>query len=257
MKRPLPEIMRAIGIRSDLQPRELTIANTPAIEIDRTVNSIPLRQFLIVRGETAYIITAGPDTDAVIDDLLASIEFMKSVRIEAGGISMELPDGWRTMERDEAQVRATKVRDQTPLRSNGETAEASDLLIMMRNTAETRISPTIRATLVADPPNRGGESSREIAQHVAAATARASHGRCDDVHETKIAGREGAEWRMHYTLTETTGQTTEMFGHFVIVARKSDYYTIAFVGPAMDTRDAKVFEDVLQSVTIAEPSPSQ
>lgn len=116
MKRPMPEIMRSIGIRSDLQPRERTIANTPAIEIDRTVNSIPLRQFLIVRGETAYIITAGrnTETDAVIDDLLASIEFMKSVRIEAGGISMELPDGWRQIERDEAQARATKVQDQTP-----------------------------------------------------------------------------------------------------------------------------------------------
>lgn len=126
---------------------------------------------------------------------------------------------------------------------------------MMRNTAETRISPSIRATLDAHPPNRGAASSREIAQNVAAATARAAHGRCDDVLETKIAGRDGAEWRMHYAVTETTGQTTEMFAHYAIVARKSGYYTIAFVGPAMDTRDAKVFEDVLKSVTIAEPSP--
>lgn len=231
------------------EPVSTTIAGMPAARKDNA--ALAIRDDSII-----YLFVFTGDETAAFDAILKSAELSNEpVRIEAKGLSMQLPDNWRQVETGELDELRPKLNPQNNLQqkvADDRGKVPGPPLVMKRDPGKGTMSASVQADRKPIPPILKGGSSIEIARMISSAALATYRGTIEvEPHEITISGMPAAEFVQHYTLVETNG-SHEMKTHMVFIAHKDDFYLIGYVAPADDAEDAKVFRDVvLKSVKIA------
>ena len=239
------ELMKSILPESE--PRAATIAGVPGA---RTKTAA-----VAIRGDYVYLFNFGGDQSAAFDAILKSAELTdEPIRIEAKGLSMQLPDGWRqvgTAELDALRPTLKPQNEQQQKLADDRGNVPGPPLAMKRDVSTGTLSASVQADRKPIMPQIAGASSVEIARIVSTAAVATYRGTVEvEPHEITVGGLPAAEFIQHYTLVETNG-SHEMRTHMVFIVRKDDFYLIGYVGPADDAEDAAAFKDVvLKSVKI-------
>jgi hypothetical protein len=251
----LPQTMRQkspVELLSSLlpggEPASTTIAGLPAARRNDAA--------IAIRGDSIYLFVFTGDETTAFDAILKSAELSdEPTRIEANGLSLQLPDGWRQVSTAELDELRPKLNPQNKLQqqvADDRGKVPGPPLVMKHDTGKGTMSASVQADRKPIPPIVQGASSIGIARMISAQALATYRGTIEvEPHEITISGMPSAEFVQRYTLVETNG-SHEMKTHMVFIARKDDFYLIGYVAPADDAEDAKVFRDVvLKSVKIA------
>lgn len=218
-------------LKPEQQIRTTSVAGSPAVEGAFSVGEVTVNLIIVKHGLDLYMISGAASRD-VIDEVLQSIEFdEKPSRVEAGGVSMVLPPGWR-------RLAASELAKFDP----------ATIMAIKHDVTGHTFAAAIPLLKQPVPKLIEGGSAVEIGRVVAALEARHFHAMPVDVRETKLDGVPAAEWRLTY---QVEGAKELMFSHMILFVRGNEFLTLGYVSPADDETDKKTFAEVVRSVRIA------
>lgn len=209
----------------------MSVAGFPAVEGTLSAGEATVNQVIVKHGLDLYMITAVASRD-VLDEVLQSIAFdEKPPRVDAGGVSMMLPSGWR-------RLAASELANLDP----------ATIMTIKHDVAGHAFAAVIPLLKQPVPKKIKGGSAVEIGRVIAAVSARHFHAAPVDVHETILDGVPAAEWRLTYKREEPT---ETLFSHMILFVRGKEFLTLGYVAPDDDEADKKTFAEVVKSVRIA------
>ena len=182
--------------------------------------------------------------------IIAALLFaIVSARSSVGVVTIDLPEGWRRLDRAEAKTLKPELKPKNKFqRRIAEEPDGPDAMIVMKHDVPGSIAASVQVFLNPVPAEMRYASSIELARVIAFVSVATFRGEYEvSPHETRVGGLPAAEWVAHYTLVESGGShAMKMRG--VIVAMRDQFYLVGYSAPATDSADFELFDTMVRSI---------